>query len=361
MSLSAEEINRYSRHISLDNVGLEGQLKLKNAKVLVIGSGGLGTPTLLYLTAAGVGNIGVIDFDVVEESNLQRQVLFSPEDIGQSKAIMAQKKLQKQNPFIEIIAYNFALTNKNAIELFEKYDIVIDGSDNFNTRYLVNDACILTDTILIYGAIYKFEGQVSVFNYQNGPTYRCLFPEAPKKGSVPNCSEVGVIGILPSLIGSMQASEAIKIIIGIGEISSGKLLIYNSLLSSQTEIMIKRNFSIESIGIHTNEDLENYSYEEFCIAEENEKTFNSSVKFSEIPVDAFVLDVRDDWEQPRVEYQNMLIAPLDSINDFANIIPKEEDVFVICQKGGRSQMAIDFLTKEYNFSNLINVDGGVLG
>ena len=298
MTLSEQEKNRYSRHLLLDKVGLEGQLKLKNAKVLVIGAGGLGSPVLLYLTAAGVGTIGIVDFDLIEESNLQRQVLFNAKDIGKSKAITAQEKLQLQNPLIKINAYDFALTNKNAIDLFEEYDIVIDGTDNFNTRYLVNDACVLTNTILVYGAIYKFEGQVAVFNYLNGPTYRCLFPEPPKKGSVPSCSEVGVLGVLPSLIGSMQANEAIKIIIGIGKTLSNNLLIYNSLTNSQTEVAIEKNFNLESIGIKTRADFEEYNYPEFCSISEESETKNKRTIFTDLTQDAFILDVREEWEQP---------------------------------------------------------------
>ena len=261
---------------------------------------------------------------------------------------------------IKINAYDFALTNKNAIDLFEEYDIVIDGTDNFNTRYLVNDACVLTNTILVYGAIYKFEGQVAVFNYLNGPTYRCLFPEPPKKGSVPSCSEVGVLGVLPSLIGSMQANEAIKIIIGIGKTLSNNLLIYNSLTNSQTEVAIEKNFNLESIGIKTRADFEEYNYPEFCSISEESETKNKRTIFTDLTQDAFILDVREEWEQPRLTHSNILIAPLDSLDDFANVIPKDGDVFVVCQKGGRSQMAIDFLEKEYNFENLINVEGGVL-
>ncbi|HIP31335.1 MAG TPA: molybdopterin-synthase adenylyltransferase MoeB [Crocinitomicaceae bacterium] len=361
MSLSNEEKNRYSRHILLDKIGLAGQEKLKKAKVLVIGAGGLGSPVLLYLAAAGVGTIGIIDFDVIEDSNLQRQVLFSTEDIGKSKAITAKKKLEAQNPYIEIIAYNFPLNNKNAVDLIEKYDIVIDGTDNFNTRYLVNDACVITNTILVYGAIYKFEGQVSVFNYQNGPTYRCLFPEPPKKGSVPSCSEVGVIGILPSIIGSMQANEAIKILLGIGETLSGKLLIFNSLINIQTKVSIVKNVELSNIDIHSKEDIEQFNYEKFCHLNQDESTTKSEVTYNQIPTDALILDIRDHWEQPRLEHSNLLEAPLDDLEDFVNVIPKEGDVYVVCQKGGRSQLAIEFLEKEYDFTNLINVEGGVLG
>src|SRR5690606_19253182 len=216
--------NRYSRHIILSEIGQAGQDKLLSAKVLVIGAGGLGCPVLQYLAAAGIGTLGIIDFDVVEISNLQRQVLFGTSSLGKNKAEAAKKHLEDLNPEISIMAYAEKLTYQNALELFKNYDIIVDGSDNFETRYLVNDACIITNKPLVFGAIYKFEGQVSVFNYQNGPSYRCLFPNPPQKDTVPNCSEIGVLGVLPGIIGSMQANEVLKIILGIGSTLSGKLL-----------------------------------------------------------------------------------------------------------------------------------------
>ena len=224
-------MNRYSRHIILSEIGQIGQDRISNTKVLVIGAGGLGCPILQYLTAAGVGTIGIIDFDVVELSNLQRQVLFGTSSLGKNKAIAAKARLEDLNDSISIIAYPEPLTYQNAIALFNQYNIIVDGSDNFETRYLVNDACIITNKPLVFGAIYKFEGQVSVFNYQNGPSYRCLFPTPPKKDSVPNCSEIGVLGVLPGIIGSMQANEVLKIILGLGNSLSGKLLCYNALTS----------------------------------------------------------------------------------------------------------------------------------
>ncbi|MDP1744961.1 MAG: HesA/MoeB/ThiF family protein, partial [Bacteroidota bacterium] len=219
--LNKEEIARYSRHLLLPEIGMAGQEKIKSAKILVIGAGGLGCPALQYLTAMGIGEIGIVDFDKVEESNLQRQILYSIEDIGKLKTEAAVSKLSKQNPFVKFNSYSVRLENKNAIELFSKYDLIIDGTDNFATRYLVNDACIILNKPLIYGSIYKFEGQVSVLNYtdssgQSGPTYRCLFPTPPLSGSIPNCSEIGVLGVLPGIIGTLQATEAIKIISGIG-------------------------------------------------------------------------------------------------------------------------------------------------
>src|ERR1017187_2761519 len=232
--LNQDEINRYHRHIQLSEIGIEGQGKLKQSKVLVIGAGGLGCPVLQYLTAAGVGTLGIVDFDKVDESNLQRQILYGIDDIGKPKVECAVNRLSQQNPFVKFISHNIQLTNQNAIDIINNYDIIIDGTDNFPTRYLVNDACVLLNKPLVYGSINKFEGQVSVFNYlinetKRSATYRCLFPNPPSAADVPNCSEVGVLGVLPGIIGTLQANETIKIITEIGDVLSGKLLILNAL------------------------------------------------------------------------------------------------------------------------------------
>ena len=252
-------MSRYSRHIILSEIGQEGQNKLSKAKVLVIGAGGLGCPVLQYLTAAGIGCIGIVDFDIVEISNLQRQVLFGTSSLGENKAEAAKKRLEDLNDTISITAYSEKLTHKNAIDLFNQYDIIVDGTDNFATRYLVNDAAIITNKPLVFGAIYKFEGQVSVFNYNNGPSYRCLFPSPPKKDAIPNCSEIGVLGVLPGIIGNMQANEVLKIILGLGKVLSGELLCYNALNNQIVTLKIKRSAStIETIlskkeHFHTND------------------------------------------------------------------------------------------------------------
>ncbi len=359
MQLSSEEKNRFSRHILLKEVKEEGQLKLKNAKVLVIGAGGLGSPILLYLTAAGIGTIGIIDFDNIEESNLQRQVLFSSADVGKPKSYTAKEKLEKKNPFISITAYNEKLTPKNAISLFKKYDIIVDGTDNFSTRYLINDACVLTNKPLVYGAIHRFEGQVAVFNYKGSATYRCLFPEPPEEGSVQTCSEVGVIGILPGIIGSFQANEVLKMVLGIGEILSDKLLIFNALTMQQLEVRINNRFDIRSIGISNEQDLQNYDYDEFCSLKHKEPRVKS-VTLSTIKEDEVILDIRDEWEKPRLNRKNLIIAPMDDLDDYVDMIPKDKPVYVLCQKGGRSQMAIEMLERDYHFENLINIEGGIL-
>ncbi len=357
MKLTAEEKYRYSRHLLLEEVGLEGQEKLKMAKVLVVGAGGLGCPVLLYLAAAGVGTIGVIDFDTIDVSNLQRQILFSTDDLGRSKAKVAKEKLNANNPFIEVISYNEQLTNENALDIFSKFDIIVDGTDNFHTRYLVNDACLIANKPLVYGAIHKFEGHVSVFNYQEGPTYRCLFPTPPEAGSIPSCSEVGVVGVLPGIIGTQEANEVIKIILGIGKVLSGRLLIYNALQSSFMEIQINKTEAM----IFKKEEFLKFDYQGYCegsIVLEKSITLEELVKLSS---DVFVVDVREVWEQPQLESKHVLHAPLHEIAGYVNEIPTDKEVYVICQHGVRSKVAIEYLEKECNFTNLINVEGGMLG
>ena len=233
--------DRYNRHIIISEIGQRGQNKLSSAKVLMVGAGGLGCPVLQYLVAAGIGTIGIIDFDIVEKSNLQRQVLYGESSLGENKAIAAKTKLKDLNNEIEILAYPEKLTFQNAIDLFRQFDIIVDGTDNFETRYLINDACILTDKPLVFGAIYKFQGQVSVFNYKNGPTYRCAFPVKPIQSEIPNCSQVGVLGVLPGVIGTMQANEVLKIVLGIGDVLSGRLLCYDALTNQTSTIKLNRS------------------------------------------------------------------------------------------------------------------------
>jgi sulfur-carrier protein adenylyltransferase/sulfurtransferase len=357
MKLTAEEKYRYSRHLLLQEVGLEGQEKLKQAKVLVIGAGGLGCPVLLYLAAAGVGTIGVIDFDTIDASNLQRQILFSANDVGRSKAEVAKEKLNANNPFIDVRAYNEELTNKNALEIFSTFDIIVDGTDNFYTRYMVNDACLIANKPLVYGAIHKFEGQVSVFNYQEGPTYRCLFPSPPKTGSIPSCSEVGVVGVLPGIIGTQQANEVIKIILGIGKVLSGRLLIYNALQSSFMEIKINKTV----VEVFNKEEFLKFDYKGYCDVSIGMEKGITLEELANLSSDIFVVDVRGVWEQPQLENKRILHAPLQEIDDYVKEIPTDKKVYVICQHGVRSKVAIEYLEKEYNFTNLINIEGGMLG
>jgi molybdopterin/thiamine biosynthesis adenylyltransferase len=262
--LDQAEKKRYNRHLLLTEIGQLGQEKLKAARVLMIGAGGLGCPALQYLTSAGVGTIGIVDFDVVDVSNLQRQVLFTIDDLGENKAEVAAKRLSRLNDRIQFRVYAEKLTTKNALAIFEEYDLILDGTDNFSTRYLVNDASILTNIPLVYGSIYKFEGQFSVFNFNNGPSYRCLFPTPPAAGTVLNCSEIGVLGVLPGVIGTQMANEALKIILGIGEVLTGKLMLYNALETTYTKLTIPRS-SDEIEKVHAQSPLfEEYDYDLFC-------------------------------------------------------------------------------------------------
>ncbi|MDF1672293.1 MAG: molybdopterin-synthase adenylyltransferase MoeB [Vicingaceae bacterium] len=358
--LTENEKYRYSRHLLLDKVGEEGQKKLKAAKVLVIGAGGLGCPVLQYLTGAGVGTIGIIDFDKVDETNLQRQVLFSINDIGTNKALAAKNRLEQLNQYIHFNVYQEKLTTKNALDLFNQYDIVVDGTDNFSTRYLVSDACVKTNKPLVYGSIYKFEGQVSVLNYNNGPSYRCLFPEAPEAGSVPNCSEIGVIGVLPGLIGTKQANEVIKIILQIGEPLSGKLLMYDALQANQFTVDIQRNE--EQMKIAQQIDFSSYDYDYFCGIKKSENMKEiSAQELKELLAkeDIQVIDVREVHETPKVEALNAINIPLQSVPYNMDKIAKDKKVVVHCQHGVRSMHAIDFL-EQNGFDNLINLTGGIV-
>ena len=345
----------------LSEIGEEGQQKLKAAKVLVIGAGGLGCPVLQYLAAAGVGTIGVIDLDDLEESNLQRQILYGVADVGTNKAEAAKKRLEALNPFIEVRAYPFALDTSNALELFEDYDLVVDGTDNFATRYLVNDACVIMDKPLVYGSIFRFEGQVSVFNYKNGPTYRCLFPEPPQPGEVPNCSQVGVLGVLPGIIGTMQANEALKIILEIGEPLSGKLLVYNALDLQFLLLNIKANPASIQTTKASKERFKQTNYEYFCGLKEEAQEI-AEITASELAKqldDYLLVDVREKGEQPRYEAFNSLEIPLPRLMLSVDKIPKDKPVVVFCAKGIRSKIAIKQLQEKLGYTNLKNLTGGM--
>ncbi len=368
--LNKEEISRYSRHLLLPEIGTIGQGKLKNAKVLVIGAGGLGCPVLLYLTAAGVGKIGIVDFDTVDESNLQRQILYAVEDIGKYKAIVAADKLFKQNPFVKFTVYNLQVNNQNALDIIKNFDIIIDGTDNFATRYLINDACVLLNKPLIYGAVYRFEGQVSVFNFKdrkgiNGPTYRCVFPEPPSPESAPNCSEIGVLGVLPGIIGTMQANEAIKLITGIGEPLSGKLLLLNALTMSFTTIDVSYNKeSIKNTPANVEEFLKmDYNY--FCGSHKHtdgikDITAKELISLLDKKEKLQLLDVREPGELPVVTELEDLQIPLGDIKEQTNKISRDKKVIVFCRSGARSKQAITLLQNDFGFNNLYNLEGGVI-
>ncbi len=363
MSLSDQEKNRYSRHILLEKVGLKGQEQLKSAKVLVIGAGGLGCPVLQYLTAAGVGTIGIVDFDRVDATNLQRQILYTVSDIGENKAISAKNRLTQLNPHVAFDVYPEKLTTKNAIELFKKFDIVVDGTDNFSTRYLVNDACVITGKPLVYGAIFKFEGQVTVFNYKNGPTYRCLFPDPPKAGSVPSCSDVGVIGVLPGLIGTQQANEVLKMILEIGESLSGKLLTYDALENSFLTLNVNRSEEEVQKVLGNADEFENIDYDFFCGITNDPKVNEISVselkEWLDNSRDVQIIDVRESWEQPQVEELNAINIPLNAIPSNFEKIDKNKETIVFCQHGIRSLNCIEYLEQK-GFDNLINLEGGIV-
>lgn len=366
--LDQDELNRYSRHILLSEIGISGQEKLKLAKVLVIGAGGLGCPVLQYLTAAGVGTLGIVDFDKVDASNLQRQILYAVDDIGKSKVDCAVHRLSGQNPHIHFVSYNAQLSNQNALEIIKNYDIVIDGTDNFPTRYLVNDACVLMNKPLIYGSINKFEGQVSVFNYSNnknekGPTYRCLFPNPPASADVPNCSEAGVLGVLPGIVGTLQANEAIKIITGIGEVLSGKLFMINALTLQNYTIAFERDESVaNAVSL---EQFKNNDYELFCNG--SPAAANKEITVTELHqllssdrANIQIVDVREVNEQPVVNVLKELHIPLNTIIKNAGQIDIQKKVIVFCKTGVRSNHAIQVLQKEKGLNNLYNLKGGVV-
>ncbi|HEX7413896.1 MAG TPA: molybdopterin-synthase adenylyltransferase MoeB [Bacteroidia bacterium] len=348
--MTNEEKRRYARHIILPEIGLEGQQKLKQAKVLVVGAGGLGCPVLQYLTAAGVGTIGIIDFDTVDETNLQRQVLYSTQDIGKYKADIAKEKLEKQNPYINLIAHVEHLTSANALKIISQYDIVVDGSDNFATRYLVSDACVILNKVLVFGSIFKFEGQVSVFNYKGGPTYRCLYPEPPVEGDVPNCAEIGVLGVLPGIVGTLQANEVIKIITKNGEVLSGKLLTLDALTMQ---------FNTFTIAVNTkNKKIDKLiDYDSFCgiIKEISAEELKQKIKSKE---DFQLIDVREPREYQLKNIGGILI-PLNELEKNLDKISKEKEIVVHCASGARSKKATTILNKN-GFDKVFNLKKGLL-
>ncbi|WP_372754135.1 molybdopterin-synthase adenylyltransferase MoeB [Mariniflexile sp.] len=350
MILTQEEKKQYNRHLILNTIGEEGQLKLKKAKVLVIGAGGLGCPILQYLTAAGVGKIGIIDDDIIEQSNLQRQILFTVDDIGKPKVAMAAAKLSRLNPFVKFETYYNRLNTENVLELFKKYDIIVDGSDNFSTRYLVNDASVITNKPVVFGSIFKFEGQVSVFNYNNGPTYRCLYPNPPKPTDVPNCSEIGVLGVLPAIIGSIQATEVIKIICNIGCVLSGQLLIYDALGMQQTKLNFAKNMSNEISKLEDN-------YEVFCgfseaVVEIDFKEFNKHKETYNL------LDVRSYLERSNFHIGGIHI-PLNELENRLNEVPKNKPLLVYCKSGIRSKQAIEIIKNSNSKMLLYSLKNGL--
>lgn len=350
MKLNSLEIKQYSRHLLLDEIGESGQKKLKSARVLVIGAGGLGCPVLQYLTAAGIGTLGIIDHDTVDISNLQRQVLFNHKDLGENKAKVAGQKLSLLNPNINFQIFDFALNSENALRIFSDFDIIVDGSDNFPTRYLVNDAAVLTKKPLVFGSIFKFEGQVSLFNFKDGPNYRCLFPSPPLPGEVPNCSEVGVLGVLPGIIGSLQANEVLKLVLNIGENLSGKLLSFNALNLSQDIFNFSKNKDVKILALQNN-------YESFCGIQPHYQQI-SYAELKAFTKDYSLLDVRSKMEREIISLGGRHI-PLSEIADRWREIEQDKRVVVYCQSGKRSEAAIKLLQEKLSNTSFYNLVGGM--
>jgi sulfur-carrier protein adenylyltransferase/sulfurtransferase len=367
-SLSPEEFKRYSRHLLIPEVGLEGQQKLKAAAVLVVGTGGLGSPISLYLAAAGVGRIGLVDFDTVDYSNLQRQVIHATSTVDQLKVQSARDRLIDLNPDIQVDTYNQILTSANARQIAEKYDLILDGTDNFPTRYLLNDLCVLTGKTYIYGSIFRFDGQVSVFDSRKGPCYRCLFPEPPPPASVPTCAEGGVFGVLPGVIGALQASEAIKLILGIGEPLIGKLLLYNALDQSFDYVELRKNPACKVCGVDP-EITDLIDYNAFCgvsgiqseiepIDEKYAVTVDELVQKIKRNSELYLLDVREPHEARISNFPNTKLIPLDRLPSRLSDLNPDEEIIVFCRAGIRSKRALDLLIKA-GFKKVKHLKGGI--
>jgi len=367
--LTTDELSRYSRHLILPVVGMEGQQKLKAARVLCVGTGGLGSPLALYLAAAGVGTLGLVDFDVVDASNLQRQIIHSTKDIGRKKLDSAEEKLTALNPALNVVKHDTMLSSANALEILKDYDIVADGTDNFPTRYLVNDACVLLGKPNVYGSIFRFEGQASVFATEGGPCYRCLYPEPPPPGLVPSCAEGGVLGILPGLVGVIQATEVIKLILGKGQSLAGRLLLVDALNMRFRELKLRKNPECPVCGLNPTV-TELIDYQQFCgIAPQTpeEKIVKNgipqlSVKDLKKRIDAgeevYIIDVREPFEYKIAQIGGKLIPQNDVPQRLAEI-DRDREVIVQCKSGGRSQRIAEFL-KQAGYPRVVNLAGGIL-
>jgi sulfur-carrier protein adenylyltransferase/sulfurtransferase len=370
--LTPDEIKRYSRHLIMPEMGVDGQRKLKGGSVLCIGAGGLGSPAAMYLAAAGVGTIGIVDFDVVDFSNLQRQIIHGTPDVGRSKLASAKDRLVALNPHIQVNTYEEALSSENALRLFEPYDIILDGTDNFPTRYLTNDACVLLGKPNAYGSIFRFEGQASVFATKDGPCYRCLYPEPPPPGLVPSCAEGGVLGVLPGVIGVIQATEAIKLITGVGEPLIGRFLIYDALRMKFRELKLKKDPECPVCGTHPTV-TKLIDYEEFCgmrpdvtdqavaaaAASEWEITPAELKKRMDAGDKLLVLDVREPNEYQINKIPGSTLIPLGELPRRYQELPKDVEIVTQCKMGGRSQKALDFL-RTVGFTKMKNLKGGIL-
>ena len=367
--LTADELSRYSRHLILPEVGVEGQRKLKAARVLCVGTGGLGSPLALYLAAAGVGTLGLVDFDVVDASNLQRQIIHSTADIGRKKLDSAEEKLKALNPALNVVKHDTLLSSANALDILKDYDVVADGTDNFPTRYLVNDACVLLGKPNAYGSIFRFEGQASVFGAKDGPCYRCLYPEPPPPGLVPSCAEGGVLGILPGLVGVIQATETIKLILGIGEPLIGRLLLVDALNMRFRQLKLRKNPECPVCGDHPTV-TKLIDYQQFCgiePASERQSAVKNGIpqvspkdlkKRIDAGEDLFILDVREPFEYQIANIGGVLI-PQNDVPKRIGEIDRNREIVVQCKSGGRSQRIAEYL-KQSGFPTVSNLAGGIV-
>jgi len=367
--LSVDEVKRYSRHLIIPEIGMTGQKRLKNARVLCVGAGGLGSPALLYLAAAGVGTLGVIDFDVVEESNLQRQIIHGQSDIGRPKAESAADSIREVNPYVNVVLHEAQLDSDNAMEIFAQYDLIVDGTDNFATRYLVNDTCVLLGKPYVWGSIYRFDGQASVFWAEHGPCYRCLYPEPPPPGMVPSCAEGGVLGVLCASIGSIQVNEAIKVITGVGEPLAGRLMIYDALEMSYRSVQVRKDPECPICGKNPTI-TELIDYDAFCgtvSQEAQDAATGSTITAAELKAmldaddDIFLVDVREPNEYEIVSIPGAVLIPKDQFLTGAALerLPHDRKIVLHCKSGVRSAEALA-VVKNAGFSDAVHVGGGVL-
>jgi adenylyltransferase/sulfurtransferase len=358
--LNRDEVLRYSRHLILPDVGIEGQRRLKAARVLLVGAGGLGSPAALYLAAAGVGHLGIVDFDTVDVTNLQRQVLHGTHDVGRSKLASATDRLKDLNPHVDVEPYETRLTSENALEIISSYDLVVDGTDNFQTRYLVNDACVILGRPNVYGSIFRFEGQASVLATSEGPCYRCLFREPPPPGLVPSCAEGGVLGVLPGLVGTIQATEAIKLILGIGEPLVGRLLLVDALGMQFRTMKIRRDPTCPACGTHEIQEL--IDYEEFCgvVTEPTVQTITPREVAAKLAAgeDFDLIDVREPREWAICHIEGARLVPLSTFPGAISGLDPSREIVLQCKSGGRSAQAAQALL-DAGFRNVSNLVGGI--
>ncbi|MFB7378557.1 adenylyltransferase/sulfurtransferase MoeZ [Kitasatospora purpeofusca] len=368
--LTVDEVRRYSRHLIIPDVGMAGQKRLKNAKVLCVGAGGLGSPALMYLAAAGVGTLGIVEFDVVDESNLQRQIIHGQSDIGRSKGESARDSVKEINPYVEVILHDERLDNSNVMEIFSGYDLIVDGTDNFATRYLVNDAAVLLGKPYVWGSIYRFDGQASVFWAEHGPCYRCLYPEAPPPGMVPSCAEGGVLGVLCASIGSIQVTEAIKLLAGVGDPLVGRLMIYDALEMNYRQVKVRKDPNCALCGENPTV-TELIDYEAFCgvVSEEAQAAAAGSTitskqlkQWQDDKEDIFLIDVREPGEYEIVSIPGAVLIPKNEflMGNALEQLPQDKKIVLHCKSGVRSAEVLA-VVKSAGFSNAVHLGGGVLG